>query len=1405
MLNPIKKVFSQIIAGRLALAALAIIPLAVQAGTTNTFNFINTTVTTSSGVGVGPLNPANGATSISGANLTAGDMVVFDGVVIDVPGSGSDAWGSVDLNGSGYGGVVSATLGVLAETGTSSGNQCQLFLNGSGTSTQFGISQGSRTNRVRIELTCTRTGSTTNMSYVVKIDQGISGTFSGTLSGAGVNFANNTIALTFGANNATHQFIQTQPIIAVSAPTPATLTVAAGVQATFAATITQGYPLNTAQQWLSNGVPILNATNLTYTTSATTASYNGALYSIVVTNLFNPANVVNSAAATLTIRSAPGIVPFNFTATAISNSSQVNPLNPPVAIPGSMLLAGDTVVFDGLVAANGPLTGAGDGWASINLGAGGFEGVTAAKLGVLVRLGTGASQLYVNGAGPVLPNPTSSGALTNHAHIELYPSATGSTTNMGWLVEIDQNLTGTFLPAVTGTNLTFTNNTIPLSFAAYSVTGLITPLPVGPLLAFHQQLSSTNLVVGAFDQVVVTGDYLNMSNVVLTPTTPGLVYTSSDTNVVTVSSTGFLQAVGIGQATVTSMLSSLSASNTVSVIDPGGLVSVTLVVSNQMPLFSNQQAVVLGTFANATNVNLLKYGQPTFALNNTNIVTISSSGLITAIGPGAAVIYAINSGITSAPRQVTVNYPTNRFIFDSFGDGFWTIVNQGNSNTLVVSSTGASQATSTNTAFDQQYELLYNYQNSTFRIRNRATWQCIGAKPGNLVGTGVIPVTYTGTPSQQWYLVDAGNGCFRIVNSQYGLVLQTDNGNPASVTLGNASSSPFQNWSFVYQAHYPKKGCAGYEGDYAQFGLNWAYNYDDNTGVSLPAQFNFVPMIHDASWEPLSDVQSRSAGWRSQPQPAYLLTYNEPDNSAAGGGANMTTNQVIGLWPQLQALNVPLVSPATQNTFDSWDYNFFSLIANNHYRVDYTAVHLYVPPNAASLISDLQSAYTTWGRPVWLTEFSPVDWSGTKSWSEDDDYNFLAEFMWQAEGQDWLKRYAIFPFSGTNSASPWVDNGYSGTFFLANGSTLSPYGELYATWDADLTLDARTPYLIHNLATSFRLTATNTASTPLASTIYVRNATTEWGLLPAPTTNHWYIISLNDGRRLRDTSGTLNLGPFLATGSAVEWEFNGPDSSGYYFITNTAGHALNGSGAAPAISFNTTTSSTQNNNTRWRLVKAYQPVSTSVSVPNNLSFYFTNQGVALSWSVDSNLYYNIYRSTASGGPYALIARVSSSTSYTDTAASSNSVPWYYVITGLNAFGDESGYSTQAAATVAAVWRQQWFGTTVNAGNAADTADPAQDGIINILKRAFNLNPTVAETSGTPYGTLNGNTFTLTYRKSLAATDLIFQVVSSYDLINWSTNNITDVVVSSDGVTEIHGASVPVDSATQFLQLKLTEP
>lgn len=1246
---------------------LSISPTVCRAAT-YTFNFNTTTLPAPNG----PVNPVNGIISVYGTNLNIGDVLVFDGIIINVPGSTADAWGAVELNyGGGYLGVVNASLGVLVETGTASGNPCQLFVNGASSSTAFGTAQGSATNRLRIQLTCTQSGSTTNMNYLVRVDQGLTGTFSGTLAGTGVNFANNTINLVFGANTSTHLFTPTQPTVTTSGTT----TIAAGTKASFAASISQGYSFNTYEQWLSNGVPIIGATGLTYMTPATTSAYNGTQYSIIVSNQLS---VSTNLLSPLVVRSVPGLVPFTFNATTISDGGQINPLSPPAVIPGSMLLAGDTVVFDGMVATNGTFSGS-DGWASISLSAGGFQGVTGAQFGLLIRLGTGASQLYVNGTGPVSPNPTSSGALTNRVRIELYPSVTGSTTNMGWLVKVDQNLTGTFLPAVTGTNLTFAGNSIPLSFAAYHVPALVTALPVG-LEAFHQILSTTNLIVGAFDQVAVTEDSLNLSNVVISPATPGLVYASSNTNVVTVSSDGYLQAIGIGQATISTTLSSWSASNTVSVVNPGALLGVSLKVNNSMPLFSNQQASVLGTFANVTNFNLLKYEPftPTFTSSNTNVFTISTAGLITAIGPGTSTVSVVDGGVSAASQPLNVLYPANRFIFDNFGDGFWTISNQGNASNLVVTSGGVSQVAPNGSDTNEQFELLYNYQNSTFRIRNRATWQCIGAN-----GLQVVPVNYNGGASQQWYLVDVGSGYFRIINALNSMALQTDNGNPANVTLANVSSNSSQYWNFAYQAHYPKKGCAGYEGDYAQFELNWAYNYDDHTSISLPAAVDFVPMIYAAQYyEPLSDAQTRNTGWLSQAAPAYLLAYNEPDNTVANGGSNTGTNAVIFNWPAIQALNLPLVGPAVANTFDDWQYSFYNLIASNNYRVDYTAVHEYVPPNASSLIGQLQSVYATFGRPVWLTEFSPVDWSNTQSWSEDDDYNFLAEFMWQAEGQEWLKRYAIFPFSGTNNASPWVDNGYRGNFFLADGATLSPYGELYAAWDGNLTLQARTPYIIHNLATSFRLTATNNTSFPVASDIYVRNATTEWALLPAPTTNHWYIISLNDGRRLRDVNGTLIFAAPASTGSTVEWEFSGPDSSGYYFITNSAGHSLNSSGMAPAITFNTTTSGTQNNNNRWRFVKPYQPVAVYLATPPiNLAFIFTNQMIALNWSTDNNLYYNIYRSTTPGGPYSAINQVATN-NYTDISVQAG-VTYYYVVTGLNILGEESAYSTAVTAPATA--------------------------------------------------------------------------------------------------------------------------
>ncbi len=122
---------------------------------------------------------------------------------------------------------------------------------------------------------------------------------------------------------------------------------------------------------------------------------------------------------------------------------------------------------------------------------------------------------------------------------------------------------------------------------------------------------------------------------------------------------------------------------------------------------------------------------------------------------------------------------------------------------------------------------------------------------------------------------------------------------------------------------------------------------------------------------------------------------------------------------------------------------------------------------------------------------------------------------------------------------------------------------------------------------------------------------------------------------------------------------------------------------------------------------------------------------------------------------------------------------------------------------ASEWRLQWFGTGANTGNAADTADPDHDGMINLWERAFNLNPLVADTNGWPVGTIKSGFLTLTYRRNLAATDLHYQVQWSHDLIIWNTNNVVDSLISTTNLTEQRVGYVRTNTANPlFLRLTL---
>src|SRR6202030_3993123 len=95
------------------------------------------------------------------------------------------------------------------------------------------------------------------------------------------------------------------------------------------------------------------------------------------------------------------------------------------------------------------------------------------------------------------------------------------------------------------------------------------------------------------------------------------------------------------------------------VAGPGVLVtnfvpsSVTNMVVTSMIGAQTQQAIVVGNFIQATNVPLTS-AVTNWTSSNTNILTVSSSGLITALSGGGATVSATVNGVTATSATITV-------------------------------------------------------------------------------------------------------------------------------------------------------------------------------------------------------------------------------------------------------------------------------------------------------------------------------------------------------------------------------------------------------------------------------------------------------------------------------------------------------------------------------------------------------------------------------------------------------------------------------------------------------------------------------------------------------------------------------------------------------------------------------
>ena len=124
------------------------------------------------------------------------------------------------------------------------------------------------------------------------------------------------------------------------------------------------------------------------------------------------------------------------------------------------------------------------------------------------------------------------------------------------------------------------------------------------------------------------------------------------------------------------------------------------------------------------------------------------------------------------------------------------------------------------------------------------------------------------------------------------------------------------------------------------------------------------------------------------------------------------------------------------------------------------------------------------------------------------------------------------------------------------------------------------------------------------------------------------------------------------------------------------------------------------------------------------------------------------------------------------------------------------------------WRLEHFGTADASGNAADLADPDEDGLVNMVEFFLNGNPNSSAGVSLPTVGIENGDLTLTYTRNKAAmTELAFAVEASLSLAGpWGTSGVTEEVLSETITIEQIKSRLPTgpDSA-KYLRLRIVRP
>ncbi len=305
------------------------------------------------------------------------------------------------------------------------------------------------------------------------------------------------------------------------------------------------------------------------------------------------------------------------------------------------------------------------------------------------------------------------------------------------------------------------------------------------------------------------------------------------------------------------------------------------------------------------------------------------------------------------------------------------------------------------------------------------TWTSIYSTTTGAGGTQTLNVTGSGRYVRMYGTARGTGWGYSLFEFQvYGPGASTGGGSTGNGTVSSAKKGAAM-WNF-----------AGADKAIPDSGITWNYNWSTSPSSSTAAKnTEFVPMVWGAGSVNANSLAQAKANGKT------LLTFNEPD---LGEQSNMTVDQVLSLWPQLQATGMKLVSPAVAyggDTAGGWLDRFMSGASAKGYRVDAIALHWYGGDfNTANATTQLQNyitaVYNRYHKPIWLTEYALMRFGPTVTPTADQQAAFVTSSTKMLESLPFVERYSWFSF-------PTPTEGGLGTGLYNTDGTATAMGQAY--------------------------------------------------------------------------------------------------------------------------------------------------------------------------------------------------------------------------------------------------------------------------------------------------------------------------------------------------------------------------